>query len=167
MCIQFSVVWPLYFVQSDAVCCILTKISDIHGLFLQIWTFVECTHAASNHYITQCWVVHQSWCHTAWCHTVVEHFELLTSCFTQEAILREVIRCYPSQKKKKRTIMVMYHVISKNMQSDFATIIDAWSHGSRNSRSLAVPQLNQAPWFLDITRFWFYASAAWFFFCPG
>ena len=42
--------------------------------------------------------------------------------------------------------------------------IDAWSHGSRKSRSLAVLQLNQAPWFLDITRFWFYASAAWFFF---
>ena len=42
--------------------------------------------------------------------------------------------------------------------------IDAWSCGSRKSRSLAVPQLNQAPWFLDITRFWFYASTAWFFF---
>ena len=36
--------------------------------------------------------------------------------------------------------------------------IDAWS---RKLRSLAVPQLNQAPWFLDITRFsrfWCYAS---------
>ena len=36
--------------------------------------------------------------------------------------------------------------------------IDAWSRGSRKSRSLAVSQLNQAPWFLDITRFWLYAS---------
>ena len=42
--------------------------------------------------------------------------------------------------------------------------IDAWSRGSRKSRSLAVPQLNQALWFLDITRFWFYASTAWFLF---
>ena len=42
--------------------------------------------------------------------------------------------------------------------------IDAWSRGSCKSGSLTIPQLNQALWFLDITRFWFYASAAWFFF---
>ena len=39
--------------------------------------------------------------------------------------------------------------------------IDAWS---RKSHSPAVPQLNQSPWFLNITRFCFYASTAWFFF---
>ena len=42
--------------------------------------------------------------------------------------------------------------------------IDAWSCGSRKTHSLAVLQLNEAPWFLDITRLWFYALAASFFF---
>ena len=42
--------------------------------------------------------------------------------------------------------------------------IEAWSRGSCKSGSLTIPQLNQALWFLDITRFWFYASAGWFFF---
>ena len=42
--------------------------------------------------------------------------------------------------------------------------IDAWSRGSCKLCLLTIPQLNQAPWFLDITRFWFYASAAWFLF---
>ena len=38
--------------------------------------------------------------------------------------------------------------------------INAWCRGSQKSRLLAVPQLNQTPWFLDTTRSWFYASAA-------
>ena len=58
----------------------------------------------------------------------------------------------------------MHHVISKKMQSDFAAM--HWCVKSWQSQvgSLAVPQLNQAPWFLDITRFLFDATAAWLFF---
>ena len=39
--------------------------------------------------------------------------------------------------------------------------MDAWSRGSRKSCSVAVPQLNQTPWFLDITRFWLKARGWW------
>ena len=42
--------------------------------------------------------------------------------------------------------------------------IDAWSRSSHKSRLLTVPRLNQTPWFFNITRFWFYASPAWFLF---
>ena len=54
--------------------------------------------------------------------------------------------------QEKRTILVMHQVISKNLQSDFAAM-----HRCMKSRSLTIPQFNQA--LLDITRFWFYASA--------
>ena len=66
---------------------------------------------------------------------------------------------------KKRTIVVMHHVISKNLQSDFAAIHRCVkSRQSQVAFACAVPLLKKAPWFLDITRLWFYASTAWFFF---
>ena len=69
---------------------------------------------------------------------------------------------YPGQKKEPSLWCIMWYRRICSLISP--RCIDAWSRGSRKSRSLAVPQLNQAPWFLDITRFWFYASTGWFFF---
>ena len=59
--------------------------------------------------------------------------------------------------------IMLYRIICSLISLRF---IDAWSRSSRKSRSLAVPQLNQVPWFLDNTslRFWFYALATWLFF---
>ena len=76
--------------------------------------------------------------------------------------LEAALKYYPGQKKEPSLWCIMWYRRICSLISLWC--IDAWSRGSRKSRSLAVPQLNQAPGFLNITRFWFNASAAWFFF---
>ena len=75
---------------------------------------------------------------------------------------KHTVYYYPGQKKEPSLWCIMWYRRICSLISP--RCIDAWSRGSRKSRSLAVSQLNQARWFLDITRFWFYASTGWFFF---
>ena len=82
--------------------------------------------------------------------------------FWLQKTVRHYMIYYPGPKKEPSWWYIMWYRRICGLIS--LRCIDAWSRGSRKSRSLAVPQLNQAPWFLDITRFWFYASTAWFFF---
>ena len=123
---------------------------------------------------------------------LAETFELLIKAFSKcgdEDCMTDIKKILPEMKacdvgewaatsatldKNKEPSWVMHHVIKSHDEYHrricsliSPRCIEAWSRGSRKSRSLAVLQLNQAPWFLDITRFWFYASAAWFFFWPG
>ena len=74
------------------------------------------------------------------------------------------LQYYLAKKKEPSLWCIMwYRKICSLISPRF---IDVWSRGSRKPVRSRFPQLNQAPWFLDVTslRFWFYASAAWFFF---
>ena len=71
-----------------------------------------------------------------------------------------LLRVLPWTKKKKKKNHRGNASCDKricSLISPWCIAIDAWSRGGRKSRSRAVPQLNQAPWFLNITRFWLYA----------
>ena len=76
--------------------------------------------------------------------------------FLHNTMAWPICGCTTLAKKRKRTILVMHHVISKNLRPDFAAM-----HRCVKSRQSEVAF---ARGFAAESRFWFYASTAWFFF---